>query len=170
MPPPDLPSFRDWLDQEVERLGLASRYVRLSCRRDDMDEGVFSDYDWRTGIDIPPVMHSNPIPMASRVGNLLFSSGISGRDANTGQPAATIEEQCAWCFRNMAKVLDLAGATMGDVGRVLVWMRDPATRPHFNNEWVKAFPDEHSRPARHVFFDGHGPEVTMEIIAVIEPK
>ena len=67
--------------------------------------------DWRTAIDIPPVMHSNPIPMASRVGNLLFSSGISGRDQATGKAAETIEEQCGWCFKNLARVLDLGGAT-----------------------------------------------------------
>jgi 2-iminobutanoate/2-iminopropanoate deaminase len=126
--------------------------------------------DWRTAIDIPPVMHSNPIPMASKVGNVLFSSGISGRDQATGKAAETIDEQCAWCFRNLAKVLELGGATMGDVGRVLVWMRDPATRVVFNKYWVEAFPDEHSRPARHTFIDDHGPEVTMEIIAVIEPR
>ena len=126
--------------------------------------------DWRTAIDIPPVMHSNPIPMASRVGNLLFSSGISGRDQATGKAAETIDEQCAWCFRNLQKVLDQGGATLGDVGRVLVWMRSPETRPVFNKYWVEAFPDEHSRPARHVFIDDHGPEVTMEIIAVIEGK
>lgn len=126
--------------------------------------------DWRIAIDIPPVMHSNPIPMASRVGNVLFSSGISGRDAATGLTAESIDEQCACCFRNLKKVLDLAGATLGDVGRVLVWMREPETRAVFNKYWVEAFPDEHSRPARHVFIEEHGPQVTMEIIAVIEEK
>jgi enamine deaminase RidA (YjgF/YER057c/UK114 family) len=123
---------------------------------------------WRTSIDIPPVMHQNPIPMASRIGNMLFSSAISGRDPATGATPATIDEQCANVFKNLANVLAKGGAKPGDVGQMTVFIKDPATRPIFNKYWLEMFPDEHSRPARHTHVGDDGPEVSIEVICVIE--
>ncbi|WP_173036228.1 NACHT domain-containing protein [Phytohabitans flavus] len=44
----DFEPYVDWLDQEVERLGLPDRYVPLSCHRDDPD-GTSSEYAWGSG-------------------------------------------------------------------------------------------------------------------------
>jgi hypothetical protein len=68
----------------------------------------------RKSIHIGEFKHANPIPNACRIGNLLMSGVILGRDA-AGKMPEKIEDQCA----------------------------------PVNFEWLKMFPDEHSRPARH---------------------
>src|ERR1700687_4190 len=104
---------------------------------------------WRESFDVPPMIHQNPIPTASRVGNMLFPSVISGRDPDTGAVPDSPEHQAANVFKILAKILDRAGATAGDVAHVSVFVKDNSTRAHVNTAWLQMFPDEHSRPARH---------------------
>ena len=87
--------------------------------------------------------------MACRVGNLLFTSGISGASPETNEMPESVEEQVANCFRNLANVLAKAGATPGDIGLVTVMIKEAGLRPLVNKPWLEMFPDEHSRPARH---------------------
>jgi enamine deaminase RidA (YjgF/YER057c/UK114 family) len=124
---------------------------------------------WRESFDIPPVKHNAPIPMASRAGNILYTSGIMGADPDTGVIPAGVEEQAVNCFRNLAKVLEKAGAKLTDVVRVTVFVKSNANRQAVNPPWLEMFPDEDSRPARHqtevpsLNFD-----VQIEAMAVIE--
>src|SRR4051794_40794895 len=69
----------------------------------------------RKSFEIPPVKHNAPIPMASRIGNFLYTSGVMGADPATGQLPSTVEEQAANCFKNQATVLEKAGAKPSDV-------------------------------------------------------
>ena len=69
---------------------------------------------WRESIEIPPLNHGNtPIPMASKVGNMLFTSGIFGRDPDTNELPESAEEQCANCLKNLGRVLEKAGSEAG---------------------------------------------------------
>ena len=70
----------------------------------------------RTGrsIDVPQVGHKAPIPLGARVGPLLCSSGIAGKDAATGQLAAEPEQQVVHAFANLEKLLTAGGATLAD--------------------------------------------------------
>ena len=104
---------------------------------------------WRESIEIPPVVHNNPIPMACRVGNVLFTSGISGADPQTGEMPSSQEQQARNAFANLQRVLDKAGAVPGDVVYVSVMLKDNAYRELVNKPWVEMFPDEANRPARH---------------------
>jgi len=127
---------------------------------------------WRESIEIPPLSHGNtPIPMASRVGNMLFTSGIFGRDPDTNELPESAEEQCANCLKNLGRVLEKAGAKPGDVAQVSVYLKDNATRPLFNGPWLEMFPDEHSRPARHAHIvPGLAAAVQIQAIAVIQGR
>ncbi len=103
----------------------------------------------RKSIHIEGFKHANPIPNASRIGNMVMSGVLLGRDPATGQPAESLEEQCALVFRYMRETIEAAGGTADDIIKVSVWLRDPADRAALNAEWTKMFPDPDSRPARH---------------------
>jgi len=109
----------------------------------------------RKSFDIEGLGHLNPIPAASRIGNLVVTGGVSGTDAPTGKMPEDAAGQCANMFANLRTILAAAGATPEDVIRVTVWIKYPAVREAVNKEWVVMFPDAHSRPARHTMFYDH---------------
>lgn len=106
----------------------------------------------RRSIEIDDFKHEHPIPSASRIGPFVVSGGIFGRD-KTGKFGDTIEEQCALTFRHMRAIIEAAGGTPDDIIKLTVWLKDGAHRKVVNQEWLRMFPDEHSRPARHTFLD-----------------
>jgi 2-iminobutanoate/2-iminopropanoate deaminase len=87
--------------------------------------------------------------MGSRIGDMVYSSGIMGTDTSTGKVPDDGQAQVKFCFANLALFLEAAGVTADDVIRVTVLLEDNALRPAVNEEWIKMFPDEESRPARH---------------------
>lgn len=123
---------------------------------------------WRESFDVPPATHANPIPSATRVGNMLFTSVIPGRDAQTGQMPESAAEQAVNVFKNLRAILEQAGARVEDVGKVTVFIKQADVRPLVNVPWLEMFPDEHSRPARHAIIDPLlGSMVQIEAIAVL---
>jgi len=50
----------------------------------------------RKSIEIAGFAHTNPIPAACRVGNMLMTGIITGMDPATGKVAPTLEAQCAF--------------------------------------------------------------------------
>jgi len=103
----------------------------------------------RRSIHIAGFSHANPIPVASRVGNFLMSGVVTGRDPHTGAMPPTLEEQCANMFGHVKAIVEAAGGTTDDIIKITVWLRDPTQRQVLNGEWLKMFPDENARPARH---------------------
>jgi enamine deaminase RidA (YjgF/YER057c/UK114 family) len=103
----------------------------------------------RKSINIKGFVHKNPVPAASRVGNMVFSGVILGRDEATGKYGADLDAQCALVFSHMRDIVEAAGGTVDDIVKVTVWMRDPTDRKILNQHWLRMFPDEQSRPARH---------------------
>jgi 2-iminobutanoate/2-iminopropanoate deaminase len=103
----------------------------------------------RTSVYVDSFGHVNPIPAACRIGDLIYSGVITGRDPETGRPPETLDEQCAQMFRHMCDIVAAAGATTGDIIKVTVWLRDPADRTALNRAWTALFPDPADRPARH---------------------
>src|ERR1700754_4357802 len=124
----------------------------------------------RASFELEKVKHNAPIPMAARVGNMLFSSGIHGLDPETGGWPEEPRQQAENCFRNLEATLALAGSKMGDVGHMTVFVTDNAMRPHLNEFCLQHFPDPDNRPARHVIVHDLPPNVLiqLEVIAVIE--
>lgn len=94
--------------------------------------------------------HENPIPNASRIGNLLVSSVIGGSNPGTRDLPATLEAQVANVFRAIRHDVEAAGGSVDDIIKITFWVKDPAKqRAALNDEWLKMFPDPESRPARH---------------------
>ena len=124
----------------------------------------------RRSIHVEGIQHGAPIPMGALVGNVLFSSGIMGTDPATGKVPEDLATQCEFAFANMKSLVENAGGTAEDIGSVKVWMKDRGQREAVNRPWLKMFPDENNRPARHaVEYDAFPPgvQVQLEIIAVL---
>jgi 2-iminobutanoate/2-iminopropanoate deaminase len=125
----------------------------------------------RQVIQIPgmEVHGANPIPLAVKVGNMVFTGSIPGRDPATNTIPDDADRQIVLAFENMRRIMELAGGSTDDIAKVVVNLKDLALREIVNREWVKMFPDPESRPARHaVRADIPGNMVIqMEMTAVI---
>ena len=102
----------------------------------------------RRSIHLDGFVHTNPIPTASVVGNLVMSGSIMPRDAK-GKSPETLDEQCALMFRYVREVMTKAGGTTDDIVKVNVAMKDASNRDVLNKHWTALFPDPETRPARH---------------------
>ena len=93
-------------------------------------------------------VHKNPIPHASVLKGLMVSSSISGADKN-GNYSEDREKQIINAFNNMKKVLEEGNASFDDVIKFDLYFSDKSDRKFVNPIWLKLFPNESSRPARH---------------------
>jgi enamine deaminase RidA (YjgF/YER057c/UK114 family) len=123
----------------------------------------------RRSLHIKGMEHGAPIPNGVVIGNLVFSSAISGKDAKTGVLSDDPDEQAEAMFRNLQLFMESAGGTADDIAHVKVYLKDEKYRDHVNGPWLKMFPDEHDRPARHALkVDLRGKALfQIEIIAVL---
>jgi 2-iminobutanoate/2-iminopropanoate deaminase len=124
----------------------------------------------RRSVEVPGLHHGGlPIPVASVVGNILASSGISPLDPATGGIPDAVEDQVELVFANVRRVLEAAGGRPDDVVKCTVFVRDKAIRPIIDKYWTEMFPDEASRPARHTLrIDLAGSmQIQLEILAVL---
>ncbi|HXG53186.1 MAG TPA: RidA family protein [candidate division Zixibacteria bacterium] len=123
----------------------------------------------RTSIHVKGMEHGAPIPNGAVVGNLIFSSAISGRDAATGILPSDPDEQAETMFRNLRLFMDAAGGTPENIGHMTVFLREERYRDAVNKAWLRMFPDEHNRPARHAIKAELRGEVLfqVEVIAVL---
>jgi 2-iminobutanoate/2-iminopropanoate deaminase len=121
----------------------------------------------RKSIEVEGFSHgANPIPAASRVGNVVMTGGINGQDPATGKVPDDAKAQVALAFANLEKIIKGAGASLDDVVKVGVAVKSFDLRDEINVQWLKYFPDEHSRPARHVTrYDAFGGAVAIQLEA-----
>jgi len=100
-------------------------------------------------IEVKGLEHNAPIPMACRIGPILASSGIGGKDPATGKLPAEPDRQAFHCFDNLKRVLAAGGLDLGDVVKLTVFVVDESHRDAINKYWNECYPDPHRRPARH---------------------
>jgi 2-iminobutanoate/2-iminopropanoate deaminase len=104
----------------------------------------------RQSVNFPGFAHGNPIPNASRIGNIMMTSVISGVDPSTRKLPPDLDGQVANLFGHIRSAVEGTGGSPDNIIKINFYMKDPATgRAAFNGEWVKMFPDANSRPARH---------------------
>lgn len=123
----------------------------------------------RKSIHLDTYKHANPIPAASRIGNMVATGIITARDPVTSKIPVTLEEQCVVVFGHVKSIVEAAGGTTASILKLNVWMKDPSQRAAVNEQWLKMFPDEHSRPARQTMradLEG-GQLVQCDFLAVI---
>lgn len=123
----------------------------------------------RESINIPGMAHGAPIPMGSKIGNIVHSSGISGRDTERDVLPDDPDEQAEVMFKNVEKFMELAGGTPENILHVTIMLKDEKYRTSINKPWLKMFPDEHSRPSRHALTTDvrGGPLFQIELMAVL---
>ena len=129
----------------------------------------------KRSLHVPGLGHGNtPIPMGARVGNLLCSSGINGADAASGKLPEDPIAQVMHAFANLKSLLAAGGATLGDVVKLTVYLKDSpgqkAMREAINVEWIACFPDADDRPARHILvYDlQNGMALQLEVTALVK--
>ena len=123
----------------------------------------------RQSVNFPGFSHQNPIPNASRIGNVMMTSVISGVDPGTRNLPPELSKQVTNLFTHVRTAIQQAGGTPDDIIKMTVWLKDRSQRAPVNAEWQKMFPNEHSRPARHALqmdMDG-GAQVQCDFTAVI---
>ncbi|MFQ5538836.1 MAG: RidA family protein [Candidatus Binatia bacterium] len=123
----------------------------------------------RRVIEIPGLSHQAPIPMGAAIGNVVFSSAISGRDPKTNALPEDPDKQAEVLFQNIRSFMERAGGTTDDIVRMTVYLKEERYRESINKEWLKMFPSEHDRPARHAIKSEVRGEMLfqIELIAVI---
>src|SRR5580765_5472710 len=85
-------------------------------------------------------MPTGPFNQAIRVGNLVFTAGQAGRNRETGQMGDT-REQTDWALRNIAAILAAAGASLTDVVKTTVYLKDTADSTAMSEEYARHFAD-----------------------------
>lgn len=121
-------------------------------------------------LEVPGVTHKGaPIPMGARVGNMIFSSAISGRDPATGELGTDAASQARFAFQHLKTLLHAGGATLANVGHMRATVSDNTVRDALNVEWIAHFPDPQDRPARHVVVSPlkGATLLQLEVIAVV---
>lgn len=120
-------------------------------------------------IDLPGMGHSAPIPAACRVGGILATSGVHGKDPSTNTLPAGIEDQARLCFENLRAILVEGGCDLGDVVKLTVFLTSESYREAVNVCWNQCYPDPEHRPARHAIVMPlrGGMLVQLEALAVV---
>jgi 2-iminobutanoate/2-iminopropanoate deaminase len=104
----------------------------------------------RQSINSPVARHENPIPNASRIGNIVMSSVIGGSNPGTRELPPALEHQVANVFAAIRGDIEATGGTVDDIIKITFRVKDPVSqRAALNVEWVRMFPDAAARPARH---------------------
>ncbi|MDH4277490.1 MAG: RidA family protein [Acidimicrobiia bacterium] len=100
-------------------------------------------------IEIEGFAHNTSIPAASRVGPLLATSVIIGRNDETRDLPDTVEAQLNNLFVFGGRILDAAGATWSDIVKFDFVVADRAHRGAVEEAWLRIYPDPAHMPARH---------------------
>lgn len=92
---------------------------------------------------------AQPIPAASRVGPLVMTGGVYGLDPETGKLPDDVVEQARLMFMQLERIMTAADVGMDRIARMTFYVKVPEARAALNDQWLIAFPDPASRPARH---------------------
>jgi len=101
-------------------------------------------------IEVEGLAHAGtPIPNACRIGPILATSGVGGRNPVDGTLPGDPQTQAVNAFDNLRRILAAGGMDMGDVVKLTVFIADESHRAAVNTPWLSHYPDPAHRPARH---------------------
>jgi 2-iminobutanoate/2-iminopropanoate deaminase len=104
-----------------------------------------------------------PYSEAVRAGDFIFVAGIGAEDEQTGDlVGCTIEEQTRFVFDKIDRILAHAGASLSDVCRVAVHLRDIADFQRFSETYAGIFHWE-PKPTRITHQSGLWPGLLIEV-------
>ena len=111
---------------------------------------------------------TGPFNQAIRIGNMVFTSGQAGRNRETGK-MGDIPDQARRCIGNLSEILKTAGASLADVVKVTVFLKNASDWKGFNEEYVKLMPEPlPARTSAIVQLKSDDMLCEMECIAVIQ--
>jgi 2-iminobutanoate/2-iminopropanoate deaminase len=114
----------------------------------------------------PPAL--GPYSQAIVAGGFVFCSGTAGIDPATGLAADGIEAQTGQALRNLASVLEAAGASMTDLVKTTIFYADVDDFARLNEVYASQMPDPppaRSAPANVKL--PHGLLVSIDAIAAL---
>lgn len=109
-----------------------------------------------------------PYALGTKCGNMIFTTQI-GTDITGEMVEGGIKEQTKATMENAKAVLEAAGATMADIGKITIYVLDMAVVPEMN-EVYKTYFSEGDYPARCCTQCSNmvdGCMVEMEFVAVV---
>jgi len=112
-----------------------------------------------------------PYSQAIVAGGFVFCSGTAGIDPATGVAADGIEAQAEQALRNLAAVLEAAGASMADLVKTTIFYADVDDFARLNEVYARHMPDP--PPARSAPANvrlPHGLLVSIEAIAAVPAR
>jgi 2-iminobutanoate/2-iminopropanoate deaminase len=86
----------------------------------------------RQVLDIPGMVHGDPMSMGVRMGDLVFSSRIVGTNTATGTTPSDPDAQARLAFENVLALLSHAGAKAADVTQILGFITNDDDREAIN--------------------------------------
>jgi reactive intermediate/imine deaminase len=87
-----------------------------------------------------------PRSLATKAGGFVFVGGQVAGDENGNLIAGGIEAQTRQTMKNVAQALALAGCTLEDVVKTMVWLDDAGDFDEFNRVYSEFFPG--NKPTR----------------------
>ena len=120
----------------------------------------------RTTLAIDGVAHTNPIPLAVKIGPMLFSSRILPADPALGAYADTPERQAELVFQHARTLVELAGGAPAHLPGARL-SRGSGFKSTLDAPWRALFPDRAHQPFLELtHYSTPGPlQVMIEIIA-----
>lgn len=116
-------------------------------------------------VQVPKLPLSKVLSPATKVGNLVFVSGRTGRDNNTGLYPEGVKSQTRRILEDIGVVLEAAGSSMDQVLSNTCYLTNKDDFAGFNEVYLEFFPAD--RPARTTVEAGlMTPEALVEITAV----
>ena len=91
----------------------------------------------RKSIHVKGMEHGAPIPNGAVIGNMVFSSAISGKDAKTGVLSPDPDAQAEAMFRNLRLFMEQAGGTPDNVAHMTVFLKEEKLREPSQQGMVK---------------------------------
>jgi len=122
-------------------------------------------------IEIEGFTHKGtPIPVASRVDNIVYTGGISGYDAEKGEFVEGREAQAKLSFQYVRRIMEAAGGSVDDIVRMTFYVPSLDMKPVINVEWEAMFPNPDDRPARQLLVQNMASHKFMicDAVAVLE--
>ncbi|MHA3723917.1 RidA family protein [Leucobacter sp. HY1910] len=123
----------------------------------------------RESIYLTGFAHANPVPVASKIGPLVHSGVLTGRDPASNEMPETLEAQCQNVFAHVRELMRAVGGTTDDIAKLTFYVARYRDRDAINRAWEAMFPDPAQRPARqvmHATLDG-GALIHCDLVAVL---
>jgi enamine deaminase RidA (YjgF/YER057c/UK114 family) len=123
----------------------------------------------RQVLEIPGLVHGDPMSMGVRMADLVFSSRIVGTNTATGTTPDDPAQQATLAFDNVATLLSHAGASLSDLTQILAFITSDQDRA-VTLAALDSLPDGGELGARTRFLNAHlpgGANPRLEVIAAL---